>query len=95
LSSTIKFFVQVHFINLFSQPANSRYHLTSFFALSIGVFWTNGSNRKYYSAFIHALVNFSFGSGELRTVTEEISAVKEGMDVDWYSNTDHNLLHLL
>lgn len=85
LSSSL--FGIVHFINLFSQPANL-VGITSqvFFALSIGVFFSGllvRTENIAIPAFIHALVNFSFGAGELRTVTEEISTVKEVMGVDW------------
>lgn len=85
LSSSL--FGIVHFINLFSEPSNL-IGITSqvFFALSIGVFFSGllvRTENIVIPAFIHALINFSFGSGELETVTEEISAVKEGIGVDW------------
>jgi len=87
LSSSL--FGIVHFINLFSQPDNL-IGITSqvFFALSIGVFFSGLMVRTeniIIPAFIHALVNFSFGSGELKTVVEDISVVNEGMGVNWSS----------
>lgn len=87
LSSSL--FGIVHFINLFSQPDNL-IGITSqvFFALSIGVFFSGLMVRTeniILPAFIHALVNFSFGPGELKTVVENTSVVNEGMGVNWSS----------
>jgi hypothetical protein len=46
--------------------------------------------NRGYKIWSQPMVNFSFGSWELKTVTEEISAVKEGMGWLEYSNTDNH-----
>ena len=80
----------VHFVNLFSQPDNF-IGITSqvFFALSIGVFFSGLMVRTeniLVPVLIHALVNFSFGAGELKeTPVEEISNAVEQTGINWNS----------
>jgi membrane protease YdiL (CAAX protease family) len=76
----------IHFINIFSQPENI-IGITSqvFFATSIGVFFcgllVRTENLLIPSAF-HALVNFSFGAGELNQSVKEISGIKEAANLN-------------
>lgn len=79
----------IHFFNLFSQPDNVL-GITSqvFFATSIGVFFSGLMVRTeniLIPCLIHALVNFSFGAGELNQVIEEVSASDEITGIDWSS----------
>lgn len=79
----------VHFINLFSQPDNI-IGITSqvFFATAIGVFFCGLMVRTeniLIPCIIHALVNFSFGAGELKQSIEEISDIEEVSGINWSS----------
>lgn len=79
----------VHFFNLFSQPENLKGIISQvFFALSIGIFFSGllvRTQNIIIPALIHAFVNFSFGSGELKAVVEDMSKVNEGMGINWSS----------
>jgi uncharacterized protein len=82
-------FGMVHFVNLFSQPENLA-GITSqvFFALSIGIFFSGLMVRTeniLIPAFIHTLINFGFGAGELNPLAEALSSEKEGEGVNWNS----------
>lgn len=82
-------FSAVHFVNLFSQPENI-IGITSqvFFALSIGVFLCGLMIRTeniLIPIVIHALVNFSFGSGELKDTIQQTSNITESEEVNWNS----------
>lgn len=71
----------VHLINLFSQPENI-IGITSqvFFAAAIGVFFCGLMVRTeniLIPCMLHALVNFSFGAGELKQTAEETSTIIE------------------
>jgi len=91
ISAVISSFIfgTIHFINLFSQP-NNLGGITSqvFFALSIGVFFSGLMLRTqniFIPALIHGLVNFSFGSGELKpNITKSTSIIGEA-GIDWSS----------
>jgi len=79
----------VHFINLFSQPENI-IGITSqvFFATAIGVFFCGLMVRTeniLVPCIIHALVNVSFGAGELKQSIEEFSDVEEVSGINWNS----------
>jgi membrane protease YdiL (CAAX protease family) len=79
----------VHFINLFSQPENI-IGITSqvFFATAIGVFFCGLMVRTeniLIPCIIHALINFSFGAGELKPSIEEISSAGEASGIKWSS----------
>lgn len=79
----------IHFFNLLSQPENI-IGITSqvFFATSIGVFFCGLMVRTeniLIPIIIHALVNFSFGPGELKQSIEKISKVKEVPEINWNS----------
>jgi membrane protease YdiL (CAAX protease family) len=79
----------VHFVNLFKQPENM-IGITSqvFFATAIGVFFCGLMVRTeniLIPCIIHALVNFSFSTGKLKTPIEEFSDVQETSGVDWSS----------
>jgi membrane protease YdiL (CAAX protease family) len=71
----------VHFINLFSQPENSIGIISQvFFATAIGVFFCGLMVRTeniLIPCILHALVNFSFGAGELKQTIEETSTINE------------------
>jgi len=82
-------FGAVHFINLFSQPDNL-IGITSqvFFAVAIGVFFCGLMVRTeniLVPCLIHALVNYSFGAGELKQTLEETSTISETTGVNWNS----------
>ncbi|HMP14950.1 MAG TPA: CPBP family intramembrane metalloprotease [Saprospiraceae bacterium] len=67
----------IHYVNLFSQPENF-IGITSqvFFATSIGVFFCGLMVRTgsiLIPIVIHALINFSFGAGELSQAIEKAS----------------------
>jgi len=79
----------VHFINLFSQPENI-IGITSqvFFATSIGVFFCGLMVRTeniLIPIIVHALVNFSFGAGELKQSIEENSDIEKISGINWSS----------
>ncbi len=79
----------VHFINLFSQPENI-IGITSqvFFATAIGVFFCGLMVRTeniLIPCIVHALVNFSFGAGELKQSIEDISDIEEVSGINWNS----------
>jgi len=78
-----------HFINLFGQPENSIGIISQvFFATAIGVFFSGLMVRTeniLIPCIIHALVNFSFGAGELKQTVEETSALNESSVIDWNS----------
>jgi len=79
----------IHFVNLFSQPDNLL-GITSqvFFALSIGVFFSGLLVRIgniLVPAIIHVLVNFSFGSSELKPLVDDITTISENTGVNWNS----------
>ena len=79
----------VHFINLFSQPENI-IGITSqvFFATSIGVFFCGLMVRTeniLIPCIVHALVNFSFGAGELKQSIEDIADIEEVSGINWSS----------
>ncbi len=82
-------FGAVHFVNLFSQPDNLAGIISQiFFALSIGVFFCGlmvRSQNILIPAIIHALVNFSFGAGELNTAVGDISIINSGEGMNWNS----------
>ena len=79
----------VHFINLFSQPENIAGIISQvFFATSIGVFFCGLMVRTeniLIPCIIHALVNFSFGAGELKPPVEEIYNTAENPGTEWSS----------
>lgn len=82
-------FGAVHFVNLFEQPDNL-IGITSqvFFALSIGVFFCGLMTRTeniLIPIFLHALINFSFGAGELSQVVEESTEVISSTEINWKS----------
>lgn len=77
----------VHFVNLFSQPENF-IGITSqvFFALSIGVFFSGlmvRTENVLIPALIHALINFSFGSGELKNIVTEELSKSDSTTIQW------------
>jgi membrane protease YdiL (CAAX protease family) len=79
----------VHFFNIFSQPENI-IGITSqvFFATSIGVFFCGLMVRTgniLIPIIIHALINFSFGAGELKQSMEYITDVENVSGVNWSS----------
>lgn len=79
----------VHFINLFSQPENF-IGITSqvFFATAIGVFFCGLMIRTeniLIPCTVHALINFSFGTGELKQSIEEVSKIEETTGINWNS----------
>lgn len=81
----------VHFLNLFRQPENI-IGITSqvFFATSIGVFFCGLMVRTeniLIPGIIHALVNFSFGAGQLKQSIQEASDlnVQEVPGIHWSS----------
>jgi len=79
----------VHFINLFSQTENL-IGITSqvFFATAIGVFFCGLMIRTeniLIPCIIHALINFSFGAGELKQSIEEVSKIEETTGINWNS----------
>jgi len=79
----------VHFINLFSQPENV-IGITSqvFFATAIGVFFCGLMVRTeniLIPCIIHALINFSFGAGEIKQSIEEVSKIEETTGINWNS----------
>ncbi len=78
----------VHYVNLFSQPENL-IGITSqvFFALAIGVFFCGLMTRTeniLIPCLLHALVNFSFGAGELKDTVEHTS-IDEITEISWNS----------
>jgi membrane protease YdiL (CAAX protease family) len=79
----------VHFINLFSQPENIIGIISQvFFATAIGVFFCGLMVRTeniLIPCIIHALVNFSFGAGELKQSIKEISDIEEVSVINWNS----------
>lgn len=88
LSSSLLFGV-VHFLNLFQQPDNVL-GITSqvFFAVSIGVFFGGLMLRTQnilVPAILHGLVNFAFGSAELKATTLPESTAKLAHDANWNS----------
>ena len=79
----------MHFINLLSQPENL-VGITSqvFFATSIGVFFCGLMIRTeniLIPCIVHALINFSFGAGELKQSIDEVSKIEETNGIDWNS----------
>lgn len=79
----------VHFINLFSQPENVVGIISQvFFATAIGVFFCGLMVRTeniLIPCIIHALVNFSFGAGELKQTLAEIPDIEEVAGINWSS----------
>jgi membrane protease YdiL (CAAX protease family) len=79
----------VHYINLLSQPDNF-IGISSqvFFATAIGVFFCGLMVRTeniIVPSIIHALVNFSFGSGILKQSAEVVTDIEDTSGVDWGS----------
>jgi hypothetical protein len=79
----------VHFVNLFSQPENI-IGITSqvFFATAIGVFFCGLMVRTeniLIPCVVHALVNFSFGAGELKQSVEAFPDIEDVSGVNWSS----------
>ena len=79
----------LHFLNLFGQPDNIS-GITSqvLFATVIGVFFSGLMVRTeniIIPIIIHALVNFSFGAGELKQTIQEIPVVDEATGINWNS----------
>lgn len=77
----------IHYVNLFKQPENI-IGITSqvFFALSIGVFFCGLMVRTeniVIPCLIHGLINFTFGSGELKQISEDTSIIAESSGTDW------------
>lgn len=80
-------FGAIHYINLFKQPENI-IGITSqvFFALSIGVFFCGlmvRTERIIIPCIIHGLINFTFGSGELKQISEDSSIITENSGANW------------
>ena len=80
-------FGAIHYVNLFKQPENI-IGITSqvFFALSIGVFFCGLMVRTEHiiiPCIIHGLINFTFGSGELKQISEGSSIITENSGTNW------------
>jgi len=79
----------VHLINLFSQPENVIGIISQvFFALAIGVFFCGLMVRTeniLIPCMLHALVNFSFGAGELKQTIQETTTTNESSLINWDS----------
>jgi membrane protease YdiL (CAAX protease family) len=82
-------FGMVHFVNLFSQPENFIGIISQvFFATAIGVFFCGLMVRTeniLIPCVLHALVNFSFGAGELKQTIQEKSSTDGISAADWNS----------
>lgn len=82
-------FGMVHFINLFSQPENVIGIISQvFFATAIGVFFCGLMVRTeniLIPCILHALVNFSFGAGELKQTIEETTSTNDSSVINWDS----------
>jgi membrane protease YdiL (CAAX protease family) len=82
-------FGMVHFVNLFSQPENFIGIISQvFFATAIGVFFCGLMVRTeniLIPCVLHALVNFSFGAGELKQTIQENSSTDGISAVNWNS----------
>jgi membrane protease YdiL (CAAX protease family) len=79
----------IHFVNIFSQPENL-IGITSqvFFATSIGVFFCGLMIRTeniLIPCIVHALINFSFGAGELKQSIVVVSKIEETTGINWNS----------
>lgn len=78
-----------HFINLLSQPENLVGIISQvFFATSIGVFFCGLMIRTeniLIPCIVHALINFSFGAGELKQSIGEVSKIEETTGINWDS----------
>lgn len=82
-------FGAIHYVNLFKQPENL-VGISSqvFFALAIGVFFCGLMVRTeniLIPCIIHGLINFTFGSGELKQITENTSVITEHSGPNWNS----------
>ena len=79
----------LHFINLFSEPENiSGVTSQVIFATSIGVFFCGLMLRTkniLIPCILHALVNFSFGTGELKQSVVEFAEIEEISGINWSS----------
>ena len=79
----------IHYVNLFSQPENF-IGITSqvFFATSIGVFFCGllvRTENILIPIAIHALINFSFGAGELSQAIGKTPKFNSSSSTDWNS----------
>lgn len=87
LSSLI--FGLIHLVNLHSRPENlSGIASQVFFATSIGVFFCGLMIRTeniLIPCIVHALINLSFGAGELKQSMDEVSKIEETNGIDWNS----------